>query len=191
MLYAFDNCSVEFIWSTWLFSNICRIQVLFVGSLKPLFGLLVTSALDFQARVESLACMFSCMYAVNSSGSPLVRHLLTAQWSAWQLSLFDPHTYLRASFCHWTLLQFYLWQVNNTDQYLLWKYFKKQKRCHEDKQWKTTDILGPKSIYNFCFSGEFQIICALWVCFIITQELSMGGVMLLIGIKMNFHGSMY
>ena len=39
-----------------------RTQVLFVGSLIPCFGLLVTSTLSFKARVDtSLPCFLACM----------------------------------------------------------------------------------------------------------------------------------
>ena len=34
--------------------------------------------------------MLSHLCAMDSLDSPLVQHLLTVQWSAWQLSLFDP-----------------------------------------------------------------------------------------------------
>ena len=53
------------------------------------FGLLVTSALRFKARVDPFLHIFSL---VRSSDSPLVWHLLTIQRSAWQPRLFDPHT---------------------------------------------------------------------------------------------------
>ena len=42
------------------------------------FGNLVTSALDFKARVDPLTCMLHCLCTVESLVSPLVRHLLTS-----------------------------------------------------------------------------------------------------------------
>ena len=50
------------------------------------FGLLVTSALAFKARVDPIACMPCCLHVTNSSNSPLVQHLLTFCCPAWQLS---------------------------------------------------------------------------------------------------------
>ena len=46
----------------------------------------------FQSQCEFLICMFHPLHPVDSSNSPLVRHLLTYWWPAWQLSLFDLHT---------------------------------------------------------------------------------------------------
>ena len=60
------------------------------GHWYPCFRPLVMSALGFKARVDPFLCAFSLIW---SSNSPLVWHLLTVQRSAWQLSLFDPHTY--------------------------------------------------------------------------------------------------
>ena len=48
------------------------------GHWYPCFGLLVTSALCFKARVYSLSCVLRCLCAICSSHSPLVRHLLTS-----------------------------------------------------------------------------------------------------------------
>ena len=66
--------------------NFWRTSVLFVGPLIPLFwtsgnlypwfGLLVTSALAFKARVDPLACVLHHLHATESSGSPLVRYQL-------------------------------------------------------------------------------------------------------------------
>ena len=56
-----------------------RTLVLFVGPLIPLsFELLVMSALGFKARVASLGCMLHRLLTIDSSDSPLVRHLLTS-----------------------------------------------------------------------------------------------------------------
>ena len=53
-----------------------RIRVLFV-ILIPCFGLLVTFALAFKARVEPLTCMLCHLHTMDSLDSPLVLHLLT------------------------------------------------------------------------------------------------------------------
>ena len=53
---------------------------------------MVTSALGFKARVDTLACMPRCPCPMNSSDSNLVQHLVTFWQSAWQPSYFDPHT---------------------------------------------------------------------------------------------------
>ena len=42
------------------------------------FGLLVTSALRFKARIDLFVCMLCCPCATESSDSPLVQHLLTS-----------------------------------------------------------------------------------------------------------------
>ena len=46
------------------------------------------SALGFKAKVDSVACMFHCLPTMNSSDSPLVRHLLTSWQPTWQPSRF-------------------------------------------------------------------------------------------------------
>ena len=68
----------------------------------PCFGLLVTSALGFKARVDPFLHAFSPVW---SSDSPLVQHLLTVQRSAWQLSLFNPHTRLQVLMEVWARAQ--------------------------------------------------------------------------------------
>ena len=45
------------------------------GHWCPCFGLLVTSALGFKARVDSLACVLPRLCTTDSSDSPLVQHL--------------------------------------------------------------------------------------------------------------------
>ena len=40
----------------------------------------------------SLAGTLPCLITMDSPDSPLVWHLLTSWWPAWQLSLFDSHT---------------------------------------------------------------------------------------------------
>ena len=66
------------------------------GHWCPCFGLLVTSALSFKARVDPMHA-FSLVW---SSDLPLVQHLLTVWRSAWQLSLLNPCTY-RCVCKHW------------------------------------------------------------------------------------------
>ena len=69
------------------------------------FGLLVTSALGFKARVDFLACMLRSLCVTDST---LVRHLLTSWWPAWQPSLFI-HVlafkhwwgWIQGGACHW------------------------------------------------------------------------------------------
>ena len=57
---------------------------LLVGPLLPEFSL------DFKARVDSFTWMIHWLHAMESSDSPLGRHLLTSLEPAWQLSHFDP-----------------------------------------------------------------------------------------------------
>ena len=59
-----------------------RHQAFLWGHWYTLFGLLVTSALGFEAT-----CVLFCLCATDSSDSPLVQHLLTYWWAAWQPSL--------------------------------------------------------------------------------------------------------
>ena len=63
-----------------LIKKIWRTSVLFLGPLIVLFWTLVTSAQGFKARVDSLACMLRHLYAMESSDSSLVWHLLTSWW---------------------------------------------------------------------------------------------------------------
>ena len=55
----------------------------------PRFGLLMTSALGFKARVDSLTCMLCHLHTMDSLDSPLVPHLLTSWWVActWAASI--------------------------------------------------------------------------------------------------------
>ena len=48
------------------------------------------SALGFKARVDRLPCVFCRLHAMDSSGSSLVRHLLTSWRPEWRPSRFDP-----------------------------------------------------------------------------------------------------
>ena len=56
------------------FFNFWRILILFMGSLIPLFRLLVMSALGFKVRVYPLVVY---LRAMGSSDLPLVQNLLT------------------------------------------------------------------------------------------------------------------
>ena len=66
------------------------------GHWYPCFGLLVTSAMGFKARMDPL----HAFVLVWSSDSPLVQNVLTVNRSAWRLSLFDQCTY-RCIHKHW------------------------------------------------------------------------------------------
>ena len=70
------------------------------GHWYPRFGLLVTSVLAFKGRVKTPACMLPYLHTTDFSDSPLVWHLLTVWRSAWQSSLFNPHT-CRHFHKHW------------------------------------------------------------------------------------------
>ena len=63
---------MSFLYFNFIF--ILRTSVLFYTC----FGLLVTSALDIKVRVDPLACVLCCLHIMESSDSPLVRHLLTS-----------------------------------------------------------------------------------------------------------------
>ena len=62
------------------------------GHWYPCFGILVMSAQDLNTRVDSPTCMLCCPCTMDCSDSPLVWHLLTSWWPAWQLSHFNPRT---------------------------------------------------------------------------------------------------
>ena len=64
--------------------NFWRTSVFILRPLIPCFGLLVTSALDFKARVDSPVCVLHYLCQTESSDSPLVSQLLTPWWPAWQ-----------------------------------------------------------------------------------------------------------
>ena len=71
------------------------------GPLTPLFwtsGDVCPGFLSIQTRVDSLIRVLHRLHAMDSSDSPLVQHLLTSLWPAWQPSHFDPrimYKYLR------------------------------------------------------------------------------------------------
>ena len=67
----------------------------FCGATDTRFGPLVTTALCFKARVDSLTGLLHHLCAMHSSDSPLVRHLLTSWRPTWRLSRFDPRIYLQ------------------------------------------------------------------------------------------------
>ena len=81
-----DMCPLFFLISpTDLFKFKGKYSSLFGGPLIPLF---LMFALGFKARMDpSLAGLGVCMQLI-----PLVQHLLTPWWPAWQPSLFDSHT---------------------------------------------------------------------------------------------------
>ena len=65
--------------------------------IDPFFGATDAPILDFcwrlpWPRVDPLTCMFRHLRATESSNSPLVRHLLTSWWPAWQPSCSNPCT---------------------------------------------------------------------------------------------------
>ena len=43
-------------------------------------------------NVDPHACMLCCLHGTEHSDSPLVQHLLTSRWSAWQPSCCNTHT---------------------------------------------------------------------------------------------------
>ena len=66
-------------WRTW---------VLFVGLQIPLFWTSGDVSPGFQTQGGSLACVLPRLCTMNSWDSPLVWHLLTSWWPAWQLVAF-------------------------------------------------------------------------------------------------------
>ena len=71
-----------------LFSlNFWRTLVLFVRPIIPLFWTSSAVCLGFQSQGGSLTCVLCCVCAMNSSDSPLVRHLLIFWWPELQPSL--------------------------------------------------------------------------------------------------------
>ena len=71
-------------WMSTFLKHFWRILVLLSGHWYPRFGLLMTFALGFKARVDFLACMLHYLCAIESSDSPLVQQLLTSWQPAWQ-----------------------------------------------------------------------------------------------------------
>ena len=63
---------------TFLFKTFLGTHVLFVGPLIPLFWTSGDICSGFQSQGGSLACMLPRMRAMDSSNSPLVRHLPTS-----------------------------------------------------------------------------------------------------------------
>ena len=64
----------------------------FVGPLIPLFWTSGDVSSGFQIQNGSLACVLRHLCIMNSSESPVVRHLLTSRQPAWKASHFDPYT---------------------------------------------------------------------------------------------------
>ena len=77
------------IWWHFFFQNFWRTWVLFVGPLIPLFWTSGDIYPGFQSQVGSLACMLPCLCTTDSWDSPLVQHLLTSWWPAWQPVVFS------------------------------------------------------------------------------------------------------
>ena len=67
----------------WFFfkKKIWRTHVLFVGPLIPLFWTSGDVSPGFQSQGGSLTCVLLRLHTMNSSDSPLLRHLLTSCWS--------------------------------------------------------------------------------------------------------------
>ena len=78
----------------WIFG---RTSVLFEGPLIPLFSTFGYACPGFQSQDGALICELPCLHAMDSSDSPLVRHLLTSWWLAWQPSPFFTHSRLTCS----------------------------------------------------------------------------------------------
>ena len=65
------------------------------ANVMPFFpGHLVTSALGFKTRVDSLTYVLCCL---DSSDLPMVQHLLTSWWQAWRPRHCDPDTSARTN----------------------------------------------------------------------------------------------
>ena len=80
--------------SEWFFKKILEDQSFLWATDTPVLGFwwCLPGPLGFKASVVPLACVLYHLCAMESSDSPLVQHLLTCWWSAWQLSHSDPHT---------------------------------------------------------------------------------------------------
>ena len=87
--YEFNVCVLYFLFFKGHQSFLQRTSVLLWGHWYTCFGLLVTSALGFNTRMEPLTCMLHRLCTMDTTDSPLVWHLLTSWWP----SHFDPHTY--------------------------------------------------------------------------------------------------
>ena len=57
----------------------------------------------FQSQNGSFDCVLCHLCAMDSSDSPLVRHLLDSRWPAWQPRFSDPHTSKHIHKQLWTL----------------------------------------------------------------------------------------
>ena len=61
-----------------LLKKISRSLVIFVGPLIPLFWTFGAVCPEFQTRMDPLSSVLCYLHAIDSSDSPLVRHLLTS-----------------------------------------------------------------------------------------------------------------
>ena len=78
--------------------NLWWTHVLFVRPLIPQFGFLVMSPLGFKARVGSIIHTWQRQTMIYIPwDSPLVRHLPTSWWSAWQLGCARFHEFCALS----------------------------------------------------------------------------------------------
>ena len=73
-LFPAWKCSVSYSFQETIFQNNKQAHPLCGGHWYPLFW----TSNDVQNQGGSLACVLHCLYAVDSSHSPLVRHLLTS-----------------------------------------------------------------------------------------------------------------
>ena len=78
--------------------------MLFVGLSAPLFWTFGDVYPGFQSHGGCLTCVFCHLHTVDSSDSPLVRHLLTSLQPAMQRILFYPHTWLQKTITNHILL---------------------------------------------------------------------------------------
>ena len=88
MIFARMNCYFDFLCVFFMF-----------GGHKSFCGATDTPVSDFWCRLSWLSmqgCVLCHLHVMDSSDSPLVQHLLTFWWSAWQLSHFYPHTGIQA-----------------------------------------------------------------------------------------------
>ena len=81
-MLPFQNITTHHKLFFFFFLNFWRTHVRFVGPLIPCFGLLVTSALGFKARVDSLACFLACAPFLRFTSGATPADLLTASMAA-------------------------------------------------------------------------------------------------------------
>ena len=124
--------------------NFWRTRVFFMGPLMPLFWISGDVSSGFQSQHWQLYLHLAEVYVLHVPwDSPLVQHLPTSQWPAWQLSQSSPHTCKQAlvglgweTYCStgkcstdWamlagtrseTFLLLVLWVVTPTDMRIHW-----------------------------------------------------------------------